>query len=103
MLIDLTMIDSSRYISNPEPMVIYTYSTEHLLKKDKVRFYYALKGRDGKSGIVKALRIIHLGRTVLMAEARFDEEIIQFFKVWNLPYTRRKVLADKEITRGGPP
>ena len=32
-------------------MIIYTYSTKHLPKKDKVRFYYALKGRDGKTGI----------------------------------------------------
>jgi len=103
MLTKLTMIDTSSYISNPIQMVIYTYSTVHLLKKDKVRFYYALKGRDGKSGIVKQLRIIHLGRTVLMAEAKHDSDIIQFFKVWNLPYTRRKVLADSEVKRGGPP
>jgi len=97
------MIDNDRYLKTAKPMVIYTYSTEHLLKKDKVRFYYALKGRDGKTGIVKEFRIIHLGRTVLMAEARFDDDIIQFFKVWNLPYTRRKVLAETEATRGGPP
>ena len=41
-------------------MVLFTYSTIHLLKKDKIRFYYALKGRDGKSGIVKRDKIDHL-------------------------------------------
>ncbi len=97
------MIGTSSYIADPKPMVIYTYSTEHLLKKDKVRFYYALKGRDGQSGIVKQFRVLHLGRTVLMVEERFEDDLIQFFKVWNLPYTRRKVLADTEVTRGGPP
>ena len=97
------MIEAKGYISNPRPMLIYTYSTEHLLKKDKVRFYYALKGRDGKTGIVKELKIIHLGRTVLMAEAKHDDDILQFFKIWNLPYSRRKVLVDDELKRGGPP
>ena len=96
-------MEAAGYISNPRPMLLYTYSTKHLLKKDKVRFYYALKGRDGKSGIVKEYKIIHPGRTVLMANARYDDEIIQFFKVWNLPYTRRKVLVDDEIIKGGPP
>jgi len=84
-------------------MIIYTYSTQHLPKKDKVRFYYALKGRDGKTGIVKEFKVIHLGRTVLMIDAKHDADIITFFKVWNLPYSRRKVIADPEVTRGGPP
>ena len=33
--------------------VLFTYSLSHLTYSDKIRFYYALKGRDGKSGIVK--------------------------------------------------
>jgi len=97
------MIGSEDYIKHGKPMLIYTYSTQHLPKKDKVRFYYALKGRDGKTGIVKALKIIHLGRTVLMADAKHDDDMIQFFKVWNAPYTRRKVLVGDEVVRGGPP
>jgi len=97
------MISNEDYIKDGTKMVIYTYSTEHLMKKDKIRFYYALKGRDGKSGIVKALKIIHLGRTVLMAPQYSDEEVLQFFKVWNLPFSRRKVMADQEVSRGGYP
>ncbi len=97
------MIGSEGYINNGKPMLIYTYSTEHLLKKDKVRFYYALKCRDGKSGIVKELKIVHLGRTVLMVDARHEEDMVQFFKLWNLPYTRRKAIVDDDVLRGGPP
>mgnify|MGYP003969616601 FL=1 len=103
MLTNLTMIDKRGFLHNAKPMFLYTYSTVHLLKKDKVRFYYALKGRDGKSGIMKEYRITHPGRTVLMVDAKYDDDLIQFFKVWNLPYTRRKILVDEEITRGGPP
>ena len=56
-------------------MVLFTYSTKHLLKKDKIRFYYALKGRDGKSGIVKSCDIDHLGRTVLLVPIKFAQEV----------------------------
>jgi len=97
------MLRGDEYIKQGRPMLIYTYSTQHLLKKDKVRFYYALKGRDGKSGIVKQFKVIHLGRTVLMAEAKYDADMLQFFMVWNLPYTRREVYASDELKRGGPP
>jgi len=97
------MLRGEEYIKQGRPMLIYTYSTVHLLKKDKVRFYYALKGRDGKTGVVKRFKIVHLGRTVLMVEAKYDDDIIQFFKVWNLPYSRREVYASDEVTRGGPP
>ncbi|MFW6449656.1 MAG: hypothetical protein ACOCZ6_01265 [Nanoarchaeota archaeon] len=89
------------FIKNQKKMLIYTYSTEHLAKKDKVRFYYALKGRDGKSGLVKSLKIQQLGRTVLLVPERFREDMEQFIRVWNLPYSVRKVLADDEVTRGG--
>ena len=43
-------------VENYKEMSIFTYSIEHLLKKDKIRFYYAIKGRDGKSGIFKSLK-----------------------------------------------
>ncbi len=92
---------SEGFINNGKYMLIYTYNTEHLQKKDKVRFYYALKGRDGKSGIIKSLRITHLGRTVLMVPERFQEDMEHFIRVWNLPYTMRKAIVDSTIKRGG--
>lgn len=91
------------YIKEGEKMVLYTYSTRYLQKKDKVRFYYALKGRDGKSGIVKNAKIRHLGKTVLLVPYKYDEDVQQFFKVWNLNYTRTKVIADTQEYQGGLP
>ena len=75
-------------------MVIFTYSTKHLLKKDKIRFYYALKGRDGKSGIVKRCKIDHLGRTVLLVPVKFAEEVSEFLKLWECPVKIKKVLLE---------
>ncbi|GAG01406.1 unnamed protein product, partial [marine sediment metagenome] len=68
------LVDKREY----KDMVLFSYSTRHLLKKDKVRFYYALKGRDGKSGIVKLCKIDHLGRAVLLVPVKFAQEVEEF-------------------------
>ena len=73
--------------------VIFTYSTEHLPKKDKVRFYYALKGRDGKTGIVKRCSIEQLGRTVLLVPVKFAQDAHEFLQYWKCEYQSREVLV----------
>ncbi len=82
--------DYSKFI----PGVIFTYSTEHLLKKDKVRFYYALKGRDGKTGIVKRCKIEQLGRTVLLVPEKFASDVDGFLRFWKCEYQQRRVLVE---------
>jgi len=42
-------VDSNRL----EKKHIFTYSISNFKMSDKIRFYYALKGRDGKSGIIE--------------------------------------------------
>lgn len=76
-------------------MVLFTYSTKHLPKKDKVRFYYALKGRDGKSGVVKKYRIDHLGRTVLLVPIKFSTEVTEFLELWECKFKIKEVLIKK--------
>ncbi len=76
-----------------KPHVIFMYSTEHLPKKDKVRFYYALKGRDGKTGLVKAAHIEQLGRTVLFVKEKYAQEVDAFLKFWKCKYRTKEVLA----------
>ncbi len=81
--------------SSYKEMIIFTYSTEHLLKKDKIRFYYALKGRDGKSGIVKSCNIDHLGRTVLLVPIKFAQEVNEFLELWECKFEKKEVLIKK--------
>jgi len=81
--------DTSKYTAR----VIFTYSTEHLPKKDKVRFYYALKGRDGKTGIVKRCSIEHLGRAVLLVPEKHVAEVDEFLQYWKCEYQKREVLV----------
>jgi hypothetical protein len=82
-------VDKNKY----KEMILFTYSTEHLLKKDKIRFYYALKGRDGKSGIVKSCKINHLGRTVLMVPIKFAKEVNEFLELWKCKFETKEVLV----------
>lgn len=83
-----------------EKMVLFNYATKHLNNTEKVKFYYALKGRDGKSGLVKALRLTQLGKGVLLAPVRHGEEVEDFFKLWNLSFSKRLAIIGKE-TFGG--
>ena len=78
-----------------EQYTIFMYSTIHLLKKDKIRFYYALKGRDGKTGIVKKCNIEQLGRTVLFVEAKHKTDVESFLKYWKCAYKLKDVLVVK--------
>lgn len=84
-------IDISRY----EEKAIFTYSIIHLLKKDKIRFYYALKGRDGKTGIVKELKIEQLGRAVLLVSSKHAKDVAEFLEYWKCKFETRKVLMEK--------
>lgn len=94
------MFIEDEFICDSEKMVLYTYSTRHLTKKDKVRFYYALKGRDGKSGLVKEKQLIYLAKTVILATYRYDTEIQEFFKLWHIPFTKRHTVIGKPESIG---
>ncbi len=74
---------------------IFTYSTEHLLQKDKVRFYYALKGRDGVSGIIARLKIEQLGKTVLLVDTEHENEVTEFLQYWKCEFQKKKVYLEQ--------
>ena len=78
-------------------MILSNYSIKHLENKDKVRFYYALKGRDGKSGILKLTGTVHLAKSVLLTPIEFEKDIKKFFSSWHITSTVRNVIVtDKE-------
>ncbi len=73
--------------------VLFSYSTEHLVQKDKIRFYYAVKGRDGRSGIVKQYEIEQLGRAVMLVDEKFAKEVDEFLTLWKCVFERKEVLV----------
>ena len=83
-------------VNSSTERILYSYSTEHLLKKDKVRFYYALKGRDGKSGIVKSYEIEHLGRAVLLVPAEHSNDVKDFLELWKCRFSSKRIIVGEE-------
>lgn len=64
--------------TNKVSMFVLSYAIKHLAQKDKVRFYYALKGRDGKTGIIKACQINQLAKGVLQIAPAHVSRVIEF-------------------------
>jgi len=62
-----------------------SYNLEVLGGKDKVRFLYALRGRDGKSGIVSFYNLDIVGKNVVLASSNYKNELISFFNTWKIP------------------
>ena len=72
--------------------LLYTYSISHLHPRDKVRFFYALKGRNSKEGIIDSLGIIQLGKTVLVSYPRDEGALSSFLSSWGCPFSLLPVL-----------
>jgi hypothetical protein len=70
---------------------LFTYTLLHLPQNDKVRFFYALKGRDGKSGIIKTAKIDQLGKTVLLVDASRATELRDFLRYWRCTPSEQEV------------
>ncbi|MBS3144875.1 hypothetical protein J4208_04800 [Candidatus Woesearchaeota archaeon] len=81
---------SSNYLDK----FLFTYSLTHLTASDKIRFYYALKGRDGKTGVVKEYHIAQLGRTVLLVPSPFAADVESFLKLWKCSMTKKQVMIE---------
>ena len=76
---------------NGSKYLLINYTSSKLIKKDKVRFYYALKGRDGLSGILKLYNAKFLGKGVILLPFKHKEDIKSFLNTWKLPYTLREI------------
>lgn len=74
-----------------EEKYLISYTIQHMLYKDKVRFYYALKGRDGKTGMVKYSNAESLARSILLISEEHFKEFIEFLGYWKCSFIAKKV------------
>jgi len=75
--------------------ILLWYSLERLNKSQKVQFSYALKGRDGKSGLLKKYNGNYLGKGSIMIPVEADDEFREFFINWKTPFNRRRILIEQ--------
>ena len=77
-----------------ESFVLFWYNLIKLKASDKVRFSYAMFGRDGKGGVLKKLNGKSLGKGVLLVPVDKEDEIRDLFFEWGLPFERRRILIE---------
>ena len=77
---------------------IYVYSSSHLTPTERVKFFYALKGRNGKPGILDTTQSVFFAKSVLSVLPNQSEEIEQFLKEWNCKFYVKKIKSSNKPT-----
>ena len=72
------MFNKDKNNINKESLLI-VYNSSSLKNNEKVRFYYALKGRNGDAGIRKLYSLNFLAKGVFIAQSQDCDNIISFF------------------------
>ena len=66
--------------------ILFVYSTKHLKKKDLVKFFYALKGRNKSPGIIQRTNSEFLARSIISTSIENKKEFQDFFDFWGCSY-----------------
>jgi len=77
---------------------IYVYSSSHLTPTERVKFFYALKGRNGNPGILDTTQSVFFAKSVLSVFPNQSEEIEQFLKEWNCKFYVKKIKSSDKPT-----
>lgn len=94
----ISLIDGKSYYERMgfSGEVLYWYDLKHLEQKDKIRFFYALKGRGkGNKGFLNEIDGTSLARGVVLVPVGSDNKMREFFDTWKIPYSRRRLLVEK--------
>ncbi len=63
-----------------------------------MRFYYALYGRDYKSGIIKEFKAIKFSDSIIIIDSEKEYLMKEFLDNWKLEYTSFPILIPTRIT-----
>ena len=74
--------------------VIFSYSTEHLASSGKVRFFYALNGRNNLKGLLDRTKTERVGRAVLIVRPNFVIEMRDFLNYWKCKWKELPVMVE---------
>jgi len=73
---------------------IYVYNSSHLTPTERVKFFYALKGRNGKAGILDSTQSIFLAKSVISVTEKNSKEIETFLKTWKCKFSTKKTINE---------
>lgn len=79
--------------------VLFIYDSHHLKNSDKVSFFYELKGRQGKKGLLAETKSEFLSKKIVLSPIEFYHELCSFFKKWRCSY-RAIILEQEKVVYG---
>lgn len=74
-----------------KPFVIFSYSLEGKTPSEKVRFSYALYGRQKGEGFAKEIGGEEMGRGVILIPVEKSDAVKEFFGTWSVKFRERRV------------
>ena len=71
---------------------LFKYELKNLNKSERMRFYYALYGRNNAEGVLKDLNAKKFSDTIILCPIANSENMTEFFNSWKLVYLEMPVL-----------
>lgn len=93
----LTQKKSVAELVNGKAYTLFQFTLENLSRKDRVRFQYALKGRDMKNGLLKELNAQQLGSWVVTVPIQHTWRFKEFLDRWNVKYEAFTILKGADL------
>ncbi|KUH34839.1 nucleotidyltransferase [Thermococcus celericrescens] len=84
-------------LMNGKAYTIFRFTLEGLPRKDRVRFQYALKGRDMRSGLLKELNGEQWGAWVVAVPIQYTYRFREFLGLWGVKYEAFTVLKGADL------
>ena len=76
---------------------IIIYDVSKITGSDRIRFYYALNGRNGSKGFTSGIGAKRLADNVLLCKYSKIEELKPFFEQWDVPIEILPALIPKRL------
>ncbi len=84
-------------LMNGEAYTLFRFTLRGMERKDRVRFQYALRGRDGKGGILKELGALQLGAWVVLVPLKNTYRFKEFLDLWGVGYEAFTLLKGADL------
>ncbi|WP_285518528.1 nucleotidyltransferase domain-containing protein [Thermococcus nautili] len=93
----LTKNEPMAELMNGKAYTLFRFTLEGLPRKDRVRFQYALKGRDMKSGLLKELNGEQWGAWVVVVPIEHTYRFRDFLELWGVKYEAFTILKGADL------
>ena len=84
-------------LMNGKAYTLFRFTLEGLPRKERVRFQYALKGRDMKSGLLKELNGEQWGAWVVVVPVEHTYRFKDFLELWGVKYEAFTILKGADL------